>query len=436
MKPELVHSDIEYRRKSDKCLQLKDFSQDMNCLLLDSVPITFNSNYDINVPQYFSVDDSDNVCGYQISRSFLKQRSLMVGSQDFVYFKNPIGSNLQYKVINVSVRPGNRYTAAIEVGVKNGMILGTSLAFSRLFSPQEDNSWNDDWVQYISSIQGTYTFHNESGPQIPNFDVRVTIHKRCKVSVMLMESLSEEHWKRLSEVALAARFFQQSLGIEDVSRDIVASGDSLTHNLVRKRILLFASNDHWGKQITRGIESLNLFRSLSFEDQLIILKESYFAVRTFSFTHTFFKESNSFILNSPLGEYLLLCFNINTRRGKCNKMYDLYTRFLNEFYDFLRQDCFVITILSILSVYEEYTGLTCDALLKRERIIYTELLHKYIDAKVKSNQWPMSSSEIWDHIWKIKKLLLKWKSIYDQCTRSLYSNSGCQTNTEYHEKDQ
>ena len=421
MKIELVHSDLKLKpnQANNVCLQKLQLSAKENDTSSSSEK-TLNTESDVS---YF-VEELDTSEKVSTSAPIFMEKSLLSLTNEFVYFKRPIGTNIQFTLINVNVRTGCFYSATIEVPVKNGTILGTELSFNNLFVKQDTQAWNNGWILYVSSIQGSHTFHHASSCLQTSFDVRVTSHRGCKVSFMIMELLTEEHWKRLSEVASAAKFFQESLGIQELpSVDIAAHDDSV----LLKRLLLFASNDNWGKQITGGIESLELFRNLCFEDQLIILKESYFTVRALSFTHTFIKEENSFVLNSPLGEYLLLCFHINTRKAECNKMYDMYTTFLNEFYDFLRKDCIVITIMCILFVYDEYSGMTCDWLIKKERKLYTELLQKYIDAKIKSGQWSLNSFEIWDHIWRIKKQLLSWRPVYDQCARSLYSNNRCQS---------
>ena len=429
MKIELVHSDVQfkYKQADHHCLheqQLSAKQKDTTSCWEKSLNTQANVSYFVQ-----ALDNGDKV---NTSTPFFMGKALSLVTNQFVYFKRPVGSNLEFNVVNINMKPGCFYSASIEVPVKHGTILGTELLFNKLFAKQDIQTWNNDWILYVASIQGTHTFHLTGSCLQAPFDVRVTSHRGCKVSFMTLEALREEHWKRLSEVASAARFFQESLGIQELpSVDIVASDDSVR----LKRLLLFTSNDHGGKQITAGIESLNLFRNLCFEDQLIVLKESYFTIRTLSFTHTFMKEENSFVLNSPLGEYLLLCFHINppkdNRKRECSKMYDMYTRFLNEFYDFLRKDCVVITILCILFVYHEYPGMTCDWLIKRERKLYTELLQKYIDAKIKSGQWSLTNHEIWDHILKIKSQLLSWKFVYNQYTRSLYAkvdaNNSCQS---------
>ena len=428
MKIERVHSDVQFKCKqpNNPCLhKLQLFAEQNDTTSCLEKSLTTESNVSHFVQ---ALDTGDKV---STSTPIYTEKALLSVTNQFVYFKRPIGSNLEFNVVNINMKPGCFYSASIEVSVKHGTILGTELLFNKLFAKQDTQAWNNDWILYVASIQGTHTFHLTGSLQTPS-DVRVTSHRGCKVSFMTMESLTEEHWKRLSEVASAAKFFQESLGIQELpSVDIVAPDDSVR----LKRLLLFASNDHGGKQITAGIESLNLFRNLCFEDQLIILKESYFTIRTLSFTHTFIKEEKSFVLNSPLGEYLLLCFHINPRKGtrkiECNKMYDMYTKFLDEFYDFLRKDCVVITILCILFVYDEYPGMTCDWLIKRESKLYTELLQKYIDAKIKSGQWSSTNHQIWDHIWRIKRQLLSWKSVYDQYARSLYAkidaNNSCQS---------
>ena len=336
-------------------------------------------------------------------------------ASQFLWFKKPLGSNIQYKVLGIDRIPGIQYFARIEMPINDGFVCGTSICFTDLFQ---------DELQPLSVIDHVHPtlashFSRHVFQVIPDsfsddvFNVNVICQNDRLFSSSVMTMVSELHWKRIVDMTKASRYFLNVLSTHNLS-----TNDSL--NLGRMAIA--ASSEHLWKTINRGIESLEAYQEVSMEDQLIVLKEAVFSVGLLSFSHHFVKNDNSFVFTSSLGLHLLFCIPLDSKMKEFNgRLHEMYIIFLTGFPDYLRQDLVIITILSLLCIYSNESGLNCASVFERERRLHLEILDKYIDGKINTNQWLMDKEDIMNDVDKTIELIVKCKAIYFECINTLYS---------------
>ena len=95
-------------------------------------------------------------------------------------------------------------------------------------------------------------------------------------------------------------------------------------------------------------------------------------------------------------------------------LYDSYMRFIGDFYDFIRWDPVIMSILSVLCLFKERVGISNRDAIQRERTLFMELLDKYIRAKVEVHWTGCTVQGIWDHIHN--------KMVHVSSIKSLFEN--------------
>ena len=262
----------------------------------------------------------------------------------------------------------------------------------------------------FESREGFKTFYVEQ-PQLPTFNVYVTTQSLRNSSIMIMESMNENLWLRLKDVINVSNIFYESSWID-------MSLDSNMNNKLNPILILILSGDIKCKNISNGVESLSFFRDLSLEDQIIALKDSFGLIVLLLAAHVYDKASESFIIPAVKGN-LSFCIHKNryltTDFGK--PMHEFYCSFLDNFYDFLRKDIFIIVILSVLCVLQDRPGLSCSELLEQEQNLYLDLLDHYIKGKVMSDEWTLDRDIIWNHLDYIMKEVLRFEGLRRQYVR-------------------
>ena len=330
-----------------------------------------------------------------------------LGPPENFWLKKPEGSSVEYTLINMMMAPASDYFMSLDVQDE------TLKSF--YFSDTIQSSLDLPATALImTSIQGCVVFHRHSQTHfqtyfethsgslpMPTIDVQVTSRNEGNSleKQVVMKSLTEEHWKRLQEMTKAYKFWESFMNVhvEDINPTDNRKPGS------HKRLFLSVTSHICSKNITQGIYSLEIIEGISLEDQVIVAKEAYFPLAALLYIHTFVRHENAFVLYSPETRHVLqMCIHIDSNRAHFStELYDMLCRFLEVCYDFLRVDLVVMALLSLIAVYSEVPGLSCSKIFNKERSIYTELLDKYIDAKVESKQWLLSKNEIWDHIAKL-----------------------------------
>ena len=338
----------------------------------------------------------------------------LIQTQPYVWFKKPFGSNLDYRVLDFNRIPGSYYYVVIEIPVNDGVICGTSLTLTDLCKNSVKLEMQDSNLT-LNTYQGSHIFERSSNEEI--FDVKVASHIGHLTSQITMESLTEHHWQKMRDMIIAGSFFQQIMSFEDLT-----TGEKDTEDkFVYKKLAVSCTSSYYFKKVTAGIEALSLFQELCIEDQLIILKEGAFAAGFLFFTHNFVKDDNSFVLNSVLGDSLLMCLHLDSKKEEFNgEVYHVFKTFLADFPDFLRLDIIVITMLSLLIIFEDEPGLSGESEVQKERCLYEELLDKYFDAKLKIGYWQLDKSNLWNHINQAMEYVVHAKKIYIAHLKHVY----------------
>ena len=337
-----------------------------------------------------------------------------LGPPEKFWLKKPAGSSIEYTLIDMIMTPGATYCMTVDVhdeALKSFDFSNTSK--SSLDLPTT--------ALIMTSIQGCNVFHRQSGSLgMPVFDVQIISKNQSNSSPnqVVMKSLTEGNWKRLQEMTKAHKFWETLMAVHVPDVDPTNSHEARS----LKRLFLSTTTDVISKNITLGIEALEIIQGISLEDQLIVTKEAYFALLILLTSHSFDKHLNAYVLYSPeTRDILQMCIHIDSKRADYStELYDMYRNFLEECYEFLRVDCVFITLLSLLIVYNDVPGLSCSKLFEQERSIYAQLLDMYIDAKIESKEWKLSKIQIWDHIAKLMTQLAVAKYICVNFARQQY----------------
>ena len=338
----------------------------------------------------------------------------LIQTQPYVWFKKPFGSNLDYRILDFNRMPGSHYYVVIEIPVNDGVICGTSLTLTNLCKNIVKLEMQDN-ILTLNTYQGSHIFERNSTEE--TFDVKVVSHIGHLTSQIIMESLTELHWQKIRDMIIAGSFFQQIISFEDLT-----PGEKDTEDeIVYKQLAVSCTSSYYFKKVTAGIEALVVFQELCIEDQLIILKEGAFAAGFLFFTHNFVKDDNSFVLNSVLGDSLLMCLHLDSKKEEFNgEVYHIFKTFLADFPDFLRLDIIVVTILSLLIIFEDEPGLSGESEVRKERCLYEELLDKYFDAKLKIGCWQLHKSILWNHMNQAMEYVVQAKKIYIAHLKQVY----------------
>jgi len=180
-----------------------------------------------------------------------------------------------------------------------------------------------------------------------------------------------------------------------------------------RQLLLTACADDMAKPTTAGIEELDLFKDLPLEDQLILLKEGIVGVGYLLCMLRIDIEKYTVIMTA-VDRKLHLCFNIHSwKMQPWNKeAFHTWDTLIASIPQFLMKDALLINLLCLIFFFSDKTGLSSSQAILTEKIIYTELLDKYINARIKGGDWDTTS----DFVWKVINGLLDGM----MCANSMY----------------
>ena len=272
----------------------------------------------------------------------------------------------------------------------------------------------DSTSLYLQTNNNLITFDREA---LSVFNVHVTTISKEESSIIIMESLNDDHWTRFKDIISFARILHR---FTYVDHEVTINHDSIDQmfddlNEPRYTCTLFSSVVRACSIISKAIESLSFFSNLSTEDQFIILKDCFYPIDWLIFNNIYDDEAESYVFTALNGRLSYCChrdrLKIYSSNQYTDKLDQFYKFLLDKFLAFLRTDFFFISILSILCVLQDNSGLSCTDLLERERKYYCEILDAYIRAKVISNEWLSDVDVIWRNIHEIFYELSKYPSI-------------------------
>ena len=319
----------------------------------------------------------------------------------------PATTLFDFQVVKMSLMPFEFF----KIDIKASLHILQSLKF-----PDVDSNESSPSSTTISlrTREGHIEFHKEC--QLI-FNVNVSTFSGNGSSLIIMTSFTEDDWFRLKQVISVSRilcdFWKASHEVTQTCSTLSPKQEVFVQFLVSAEIQC--------KIISNSIESLSFFADLCTEDQLIILKESYYLIACLIFSHSYDEVSESFVFTTSEGK-LLLGAHKNVLKthflgGNSQHLDQFFNTLLKSFPVFLRKDYFVISTLSILCVLQEKPGLSCSDLFEKERRFYCELLDSYVRANVISNEWPLSRESIWKHFHEILKKVSGYALLYNEFQR-------------------
>ena len=327
---------------------------------------------------------------------------------DWIWLKRPNSdSRFQYKVLDIQGTPGYLIKVVIAIPVMNDVICGTNnILFSELLKNKPKNDPNAGLdlstckIAVFQSLYDDQVFERSSGSD-DTFDVSVTNRRKNNSKPIVMKNVSKEGWNKLTQVISSSKFFYSviSMFYSDVSgEDIPLETFS---SPIMKKLLISYDMESITRAVSQGVESLEAFRSLPLEDQIISLQEAIIEAAFLFATHSFDKSDKSFVLSClHLENHIQVMLHESMlKMNPVSRILDeTYSQLLSAFYDIFREDAFVINVLCILSIFRERTGVSSSQIIRHERQAYFDLLEKYFIAKIDAGEWNTNLNDCWQHI--------------------------------------
>ena len=296
----------------------------------------------------------------------------------------------------------------VEIAVKNGIVVGTSLAFDDLVTGIEDvNTWNihDDMKSFVThKFRDGYqtSFHtrrNDSNEE--TFDVEIFSCLTPTISVM--RDMNWYLWERLRKTVFAAFLFQRAYNATSIS--LCSSENSSTDELSLSGSGYEMKTISVTLYLTTSIKTVINFFDIMFPEELveadkvILRREASMETLTILMVFNYDRSKDAVALHSLENQLIMWAkTDIFKTIGADDIILDKYRSLMSEFEDVLRKDEIVMTLLCMLVLFKERSGLSNRLLVQRERAFFISLLDKYIAAKIRSNEWNVLYGVIWDFI--------------------------------------
>ena len=315
-------------------------------------------------------------------------------SFDYPLLKKSPNCKLEYRIIRVNTSK-TRKEIVIDVLKKD------SYAQSLLNIPQIPFAINEDEnaLHYntitIPSRAGNYVFTRNG---MYDWDVAAFLpFASSDRDVIVMKEVSEDLWVRLQQMIPIARLLIRFATATKTYPSQSSYSDW-------QQVIFSVSNDAKVTQMSAIIESM--LKNFMLEDQIIVLKEALLPGIFLLRMYVYSQEDHCFLL-SAFGNEVYLAIQLPTML-KINERETFDVNFIQQFYPFLRQDFFVITILCVLFIFDERSGISSTDLFNRERTLFRHLLDKYITAMISSGKWSVTKELVWDNIEQLLTFLPRY----------------------------
>lgn len=318
-----------------------------------------------------------------------------------LWIKRPPNSKLQYKVVAVDCIPGYIFKTVFEVAVENGVVVGTNSRLVDLFKNEKSNTrdvrQSDSLV--FQSRRGTMVFEQNITKQGSPFSVQVTCTERN--SRIVLEDMTNELWSRIENLIAATRLFHDCSRVVYSCPSTVKSSDNGL-----QEVLVTVSMEHFIKSVTSGVEMLETFQSLSVVDQIILLKEGMIGVIILISISMFDNKSNCEVY-SAFQNQLLFGINIETLKEHplTQPVFDAFRGIVITMYDFLQRDMFLIDLLCVVFFLQDHNGLNEPEKVLLDKSMFLDILEKYVRAKIKGKEWPLSYEDIIENLRSLGPLI-------------------------------
>ena len=365
---------------------------------------------------------------FAAERQRMLDEEIKAAQNKFVSVKQLPSSNLIFKVSALKIRPVLfERSAVIEVTVKDGVVVGTSSTIDEILKQgndyvyQSDESTGDQIHIDFKARDGCRTSFLPHRENEVTSEVIITTFRSNIQSVM--EKMNESLWRRLTQVASAASLLQQTFNaVIDILPDAPDSfcEQEVSGFAVQKKLTLNITWQSVIKTITKSFDFITSFHSLPAEDQLILRKEATTEVLIIQMVGTFDKDMDSFVHNGIQG-HLLLCTKFKMFSSDLTEttFYQSLRTLTYEFDDTLRRDEVVMTLLCMLCLFKDRSGIIYRDLIQEERMFFLELLDRYIKGKVASKEWITPTHVLWDRIHRDMARVSSLKSLFENMSATL-----------------
>ena len=220
---------------------------------------------------------------------------------DFIWVRKSETSQINLKILGIKGIPCHSHHIILEIEVNEGIVSGTTCVFEDLFKnepppdPNNDMQLNRSKLIFNSRFDHQTFYRNESQTSSSLFDVSIIDSHGS--STVLIESMTDDLWSRLSQVITGSRHLLRTCSAYYFRQP--SSSCSFTPEIEEKKVLVISdSMDNFAVGITAAIGVFDFFRGLPPEDQVILLKEGMDGVFFLITTHFYSREYDSFILSA------------------------------------------------------------------------------------------------------------------------------------------
>jgi len=208
---------------------------------------------------------------------------------------------MNFKILGIKGIPCHSHHVILEVEVNEGVVSGTTCVFEDLFKnepppdPNNDTNLNRLKLTFSSRFHHQKFYRNESRISSDLFDV--SIMNSSGSSTVLMESMTDVLWSRLSQVISGSRHLLRTCSAYYFRQS--SSSSLFTPETEKKKVLVISeSMDNFAVGITAAIGVFDFFRGLPPEDEVILLKEGMVGVFFLISTHFYNQVYDSFMLSA------------------------------------------------------------------------------------------------------------------------------------------
>ena len=325
-------------------------------------------------------------------------------------------SSLEFRVLYLNINPCIERKVHIEVTVNDGTVAGTLLTLEDLMSR---NHYTRSRTNDINSVELRCRDGHREKFQILRAELmssNVEITSMLSGTSSTMSEVNNNLWQHLTEVIEAGNFLQKTFYA------MITELPGNTLSPIVKHLSLTITWQSVIRSITQSFDMISSFSSLPEGDQGLLRKEATTESLILQMVASFDKETGSFV-HTGIDGHITLCtrikmFDSDVVSAEATFYQSLHS-LTHEFDDNLRKDDVAITLLSMLCLFKERSGVSSRQFIRSERSFFLELLDKYITAKTSSKEWLTSYDSIWNCIHRDMARVSSLKSLFENMSIQL-----------------
>jgi hypothetical protein len=324
-----------------------------------------------------------------------------------VWLRRSAGSIIDFRMLSVEKVACLSTQIEIEVVVKDGVVFGTKCLYDDLFKsvpPVKSVDKNTEGTIFFESRFGSLIFRKlmyHYRISMDTFDVEVVSLSRD--SRIIMESMTDVLWTKLQDMITASLYFNNCTKVRYHLPPNSEQLNAVNGITEYKKIFLTVGMENVAKYVTAGVETFDFYRSLPLEDQIILTKEGVVGV-SFLFLLLLYDKKQNCKIHTAFEDQLEIHASLDILREEplAIPIADCFRIVSSSMYDFLQKDHFVIYLFVLLFFFQAHAGLSFPDVIYKERIMFFNILAKYIRGKIKAGEWKESYDDIWNNITSMK----------------------------------